>query len=439
MGDLLELAARACETAMAAGAEFAQVNASRGRGFSVSLEKGAIETSQQRESSGVSLKAYYRGGVGTTSVNALDWERIEEAARAATALAKQSDPDPDFAALPDPEPLPEVEGLFDERIAGLATSQVIQWALAATDEALAAVPEAIISGGASFSVGDSALATSTGVRVCTPHSGLGCYIRAVVRRGDSVGTWFEHSYGRTIDDFRPEGIGKVAAEGALEYLDARDIPSGDYPLVLGPQAGDSIYYAIAGQANAEDVQRKRSYLIGKRGQAIAPAILTITDDPLIPRGMSSSRCDSDGVPRRPLTIVEDGVLLTYLHNAYTAHKAGEANTGHAAGDGIGPTNVNVRLGSRPAKELIAEIEDGLYLASGGPSPDGTTGDFSTTVDFGFKIEKGEIAYPIRNAALGGSFLEFLQGLDAISSDYRDEPGVRMPTMRFRSVRLAGSG
>jgi PmbA protein len=99
----------------------------------------------------------------------------------------------------------------------------------------------------------------------------------------------------------------------------------------------------------------------------------------------------------------------------------------------------VRLGSRPAKELIAEIEDGLYLASGGPSPDGTTGDFSTTVDFGFKIEKGEIAYPIRNAALGGSFLEFLQGLDAISSDYRDEPGVRMPTMRFRSVRLAGSG
>jgi len=439
MGDLLELAVRAGEAAMAAGAEFAQVSASRGRSFSVSLEKGAIETSQQRESSGVSVRAYHRGGVGSTSVNVLDWGRIEAAAHAAVALAKQSDPDPDFVALPGPQPLPEVEGLFDERIAGLAASQVIGWALAATDEALAAAPEAIVSGGASFGVGDSAMASSTGVQVSTPYSGLSCYIRAVVRRGDSVGTWFEHAYGRVMEDFRPEGIGKVAAEGALEYLDARDIPSGDYPLVLGPQAADSVYYAIAAQANAEDVQRRRSYLIGKRGQRIAPETLTITDDPLIPRGRSSSRCDSDGVPRRPLTIVEDGVLLTYLHNAYTANKAGEPNTGHAAGDGIGPTNVNVRLGSRPAKELIAEIDDGIYLASGGPSPDGTTGDFSSTVDFGFKIERGEIAYPIRNAALGGSFLEFLQGLDAISSDYREEPGARMPTMRFTSVRLAGSG
>jgi PmbA protein len=424
---------------MGAGAESAQVHASHGRSVSTSLEKGAVETSQSRESSGLSVRAWCKGGVGSASVNVLDWDRIEEAARTAAALAKQSDPDPDFVALPGPEPLPEVEGLYDDRIAGLSASQAIQWALAAADEALATVPEAIVSGGASLYVGDSALANSAGVRVTTPYSGVSCYIRAVVRRGDSVGTWFEHSYGRVMEDFRPEGIGKIAAEGALGYLDARDIPSGDYALVLGPQAADSIYYAIASQANAEDIQRNRSYLIGKRGERIASEVLTITDDPLIPRGRSSSRCDSDGVPRRPLTIVEDGVLLTYLHNAYTANKAGEPNTGHSTGDGIGPTNVNVRLGTRPAQELIAEIDDGLYLTAGGPHADATTGDFSSTVDFGFKIEKGEVAYPIRNAALGGSFLELLQGLDAISSDYREEPGAKMPTMRFRTVRLAGSG
>ena len=137
--------------------------------------------------------------------------------------------------------------------------------------------------------------------------------------------------------------------------------------------------------------------------------------------------------------VEDGVLLTYLHNHYTANKAGEENTGHSAGDGIAPTNVNVQLGPRLAQELISEIDDGIYITAGGPHPDATTGDFSSTVDFGFKIENGEAAYPIRNAAIGGSFLELIQGIDEISSDYREEPGRKMPTIRLKSARLAGSG
>ena len=88
--------------------------------------------------------------------------------------------------------------------------------------------------------------------------------------------------------------------------------------------------------------------------------------------------------------------------------------------------------------MIAEIDDGILITSGGPNPDRVTGDFSSTVDFGFKIENGEIAYPIRNAAIGGSFLEFLQDIEEISSDYRDDPGEKMPSMSVKKVRLAGS-
>ena len=439
MDDLLELAAAACDRAVQEGADCAQVHVSRGRSVSVSLEKGAIKESRSSEYSGVSVRAYSRGGVGSAGVNVLERERIDEAAAMAAALAAQADPDPDFVSLPGPQALPEVEGLWDDRVAGLSVADATQYALTGADEALSAVGEAIVDGGSSVSFYESAMANSLGVRATSRSSGVSCYIGAVVKRGDSVGIWFEHSFGHVMDDFKPEGIGKVAAEGALEYLDARDIPSGDYPVVLGPLGSGSIYYSIAGQANAEDVQRNRSYLIGKRGEQIASEVLTVFDDPLIPRGMSSSRCDADGVPRRPLTIVEDGVLKTYLHNSYTANKGGEENTGHSTGDGISPTNVNVRLGDRPAAELIAEVDDGIYIAAGGPRPDGTTGDFSSTVDFGFKIEKGEIAYPIRNAALGGSFLELLKRIDAISSDFREEPGRKMPTIRITSVRLAGSG
>ncbi len=434
----MTIAEQACETAIREGAEQAEVHVGRGQHFSTNLEKGAIKTSQASEYGTVSIRAFCRGGVGRSSANTLERSRIHEAAKTAAALARQADPDPDFVSLPGPEPAPTVEGLFDDRLAGLSVGDATRVALAAVDEAVAAAPGAIVGGGSGVSLGEHALANSLGVRVTSRRTYIGLGLQVVVRGGDSVGTWFEHSSGHVMEDFKPEGVGRLAAEGALKYLGARDIPSGDYPVVLGPWAGGSVYGSIAYHANAEDIQRNRSYLIGKRGERIASEVLTVTDDALLPRGMGSGSCDSEGVPHRPITIIENGVLLTYLHNSYTANKAHEANTGHAAGDGISATNVNPRLGPRLAAELIAEIDDGIYLAAGGPNTDSTTGQFSSTVDFGFKIEKGELAYPIRNAAMGGSFLELLAALDAVSSDYREEPGSLMPTLRVTSMRVAGS-
>jgi predicted Zn-dependent protease len=40
--------------------------------------------------------------------------------------------------------------------------------------------------------------------------------------------------------------------------------------------------------------------------------------------------------------------------------------------------------------------------------------------------------------VSGHIFEFLQNLDAISSDYREEPGNKLPTVRIRDVQVAGS-
>ena len=438
MGELLDMAVRACEAAVAAGADQAQASVSRSQGFSTSLELGAIKGSQAATSGGASIRAIYKGGTGTSSANVLNLDRILEASRTAAKLAQQADPDPDFVSLPAPQALPEIDGLYDDAIAGMSAGDAIRCLLVAADEALDSAPDALVSGGVGSSVSDGALANSLGVATEKRSTSMQCVIRVVLRGDDGVGMWFDYTYGHVMDDFRPDGIGRTAAEGAREYLGARDVASGDYPVVMGPFSAPGVYGAVASQANAEDIQRNRSYLIGKRGEKIASDVLTIVDEPLIARGAGSSASDSEGVPRKPLTIVENGVPKAHLHNSYTANKAGEENTGHASGAGIGTTNVNVKLGTRTAAEMIAEIDDGILITSGGPNPDRVTGDFSSTVDFGFKIENGEIAYPIRNAAIGGSFLEFLQDIEEISSDYRDDPGEKMPSMSVKKVRLAGS-
>ena len=58
-------------------------------------------------------------------------------------------------------------------------------------------------------------------------------------------------------------------------------------------------------------------------------------------------------------------------------------------------------------------------------------------DFDFKIERGEIAYPVRNAVIGVNVIDLLKSIHAVSKDYREEPGIIMPTIRAQGVRVAG--
>jgi PmbA protein len=150
--------------------------------------------------------------------------------------------------------------------------------------------------------------------------------------------------------------------------------------------------------------------------------------------MSSGCCDGEGFPRKPLVVVERGVLKSYLHNFYTANKGGEENTGHSTRGGISPTNIRPSLGSMTAAEIIEDTKEGLYINRSGLSPNSVTGDISATVDFGFKIENGKLAYPVQNTMVGVNILDLLKSIDAISSDYREEPGIVMPTVH--SSRLS---
>ena len=434
---LLDLAHKACEAAVREGAEQAETWAGAGKSTSVVLEKSAIKSSDVRTSGSIAVRAYFRGGVGYASTDKLDEDAILGTARSAAQLAKLAEPDPDFISLPGPGSYPSVAGLFDPKIAEMDVRDIINSCIAQLDAAKDVTAEANVSGGASVAWSNWAVANSLGVGASGKNSFLGMFTMVIVRRGDDVGTFYDFDQARLLSDFDPSGLGKSAAEMALRFLGARKIETKVMPVVLGPLAGLSVFYEVARSANAEDVQRNRSFLIGMRGEKIGSDVLTLVDDPLIPGGLSSRECDAEGFPSRRTPIMEGGVLLTYLHNSYTANKAKEPNTGHAGRGGIGPTNIVPKLGAKTGDQIISEIDEGLYVNEGGIHANPVTGEVSASVDFGFKIEKGELAYPVQNTMIGGNFLDMLANIDAISSDYRSEPGLIMPTIRIQGVSVAG--
>ena len=436
---LKRLASIACDAAISSGAEFADVSARTGRNLGVEIRANAIKSCDCKTGGDISVRAIYRGGTGWSSTDKLTEESAVEAGRNAANLARLAEPDPDFVTLPEPaDSYPDVPGLSDPGIAHIDIKQIIKYAVENIDSARAVSSDAIVEGGFSAGYDTSALVNSLGVSLGREGSYVGGYTMVVIRRGDDVGSFYDFDSARVLADFAPDGIGARAAKQALKFLGSRKIETQRLPIILGPLAGRSVFDSIVDNADAENVQRGRSFMAGKVGQKIGSDLLTITDDPLIPRGLSSRPWDSEGTPSKPLVVMENGVLMTYLYGTYQAGKAGTKSTGHGTrGGGAASSNVVPKLGEMTGDQIIKSTERGLYINMGGIDPDGTTGDVSSTVDFGFMIEGGELAYPVASTMIGGKFLDLIANVDAISSDYREEPGMIMPTVRIQDVLVAG--
>ena len=424
---------------MRQGAEWCDASAGAARDISVAIEKTGIKTADAGQGEDMAIRVFVRGGMGYASVSGSARRDIDQAVDRAVALAKEATADPDFRSLPRPQPAPEVEGLFDDRIAGMAVEDVVRIAVANLSAAKAMEPGVNLMGQVGLGVGEGALASSTGVAVEWRATEIGADIEALLTRGSDKGFFSDFDVGRNLADVALEKVAESAVLGARRFLGARRIHSGRMTLVLGPRAAAGFLGSLVGAANAESIQRGRSYLCGKLGTAIAGEHLTMVDNPLIPRGLRSGSHDGEGTRHRPLTVIDRGGLASLLHNSYTAGKAGTESTGHGThSGGISPTTLRPALGSKTAAELLREVKEGILLESGEIRPDPASGDLSANIDFGFYVKDGLIQFPVDNAMMGGNILELLPRLDAVSSDAREEPGILMPTVRIQDVQIAGT-
>ncbi len=445
MSELLGLAQTAVEAAQAAGADFSDAYCSDGTEVSVEVEKSSINYCSTIRDQGLSVRAYVDGGQGFATVQQLTAESARETAERAVAMARAAHPDPDFVRLPDPTEAAPVPELFDEEMAGLDAGAFVDWCLRGIDEAMTVADDAIVQGGAGASWGDSALASSTGVAVSKRGSSAGLSFFVIIPRGDDIGTFFEQDMARRMEDLEIEGVAEKAAEEALRQLGSQPVPTARVPIVLAPLTTMGLVGSVVGAASAESVQRNRSWLAGSEGEQVAGDVLTVREEPLVPAGLRSSEYDGEGVAREPRALIDAGVLTTYLHNSYTAFKAGVEPTGHASRSGysssvgISPSNLQIQPGEKTEAELISEIDDGIFVAYAGLSPNSVTGEVSTTLDFGFRIEDGECTTPISTTLIGSTGEELLGNIDAVSSDYREEPGLILPSLRISDVQIASEG
>lgn len=442
MSELLDFARFAVREAVSAGADFADVGVARGRSLEVEIQESAVVSCDRHEGITASVRSFVRGGCGVHICHGFERGDLVHAARAAVSAAGAAGPDPDFRSLPAPAPAGMVPDLYDDWVGGVSARDAAAIARSCIERALAVADDANVSGALSFVSSEGAFVSSLGIEAEEQASSVSTELMCVIKRDGKTGSYSEFDVGRRRGDVDLESVGEAVARAALRYLGSRKMRGGRMPCVFGPLASSALMDSVASAASAEPIQRGRSFLCGRLGGRIAPGAFTLEDDGRFPAGLHSSSRDGEGTPRRPLLIVEKGVFAGELHNSYTAGKSGRRgarSTGHGTQlGGIAPTNLRPRVGQRPARELIAETGDGLYVESLLLGPNPVTGDISAVVDWGMRIEGGELAWPVTGVAISGNVLELLEDLDEVSSDYREEPGSIMPTLRFRKIEVAGT-
>ncbi|WP_231864778.1 metallopeptidase TldD-related protein [Sorangium sp. So ce726] len=448
--ELMELAEQVVTRARKGGADVAEAIARSGSELTTKVRLGEPELVEEAVHKGLGMRIIKKQRVALTSTSDLTPRGIDRFVADALELADISQEDA-FAGPADPEliakgPLPALD-LYDPSGGEVTAAQAIDIARRGEQAARDADPRITNSEGATFSrsAGAFALVLSGGFR----GGFAGSYAQLVVSpiaddSGDKKRRGFYFTGRRHLADLdAPDAVGREAARRTLRKLGARKVATCEAPVVFDPDVARSMLGLLGSCIMGSSIWRKSSYLVGREGTRIASDLITVVDDPLIPRAPGSRPFDGEGLLARRNVVVEQGILKTYLCDSYSGRKLKRPPTASAsrgAGGGVGPSTSNFLLQptSTPAAEIVRSTPRGLYVTEMmGFGFNAVTGDFSRGAS-GFWIENGELAYPVSEVTISLNLDELLQRIDAVGDDLDLRTSTCSPTFRVSSMTIAGS-
>ncbi len=443
---LLELAVEVVERARKAGATDAECTIAEGEEFSANVRMRELENLKEAGSRAAGLRILVGRKTGSSYTSDLSPEGIAHLVKSAVELADITTEDP-HADLPDASELGSISGdlkLYSPDVEGLETSLKVDIAKRAEAAALATDPRISNSEGASFDthIGRHIFANSRGFAGEYRSSYCGVSTLPVARDGESMERDYWDSSARGFAGLEPpEFVGRKAAERALRRLNAVKVDTRKVPVIFEPRTArtllDNLFEAVHGML----IYRHESFLAGKLGEKVAAAEVTVIDDGTIPGLFGSSPFDDEGVPSRRTTVIERGVLKSYLMNTYAARKLGMKTTGNAsrgiAGNaGIGHGNFYLENGVQTPEQLIAGVADGFYVTELiGHGENIVTGDYSRGAA-GLWIRNGELAFAVSEVTIAGNLKEMLLDLVA-ANDLEFRNSIASPTLKVGEMTVGG--
>jgi predicted Zn-dependent protease len=389
----------------------------------------------------LSVRALVDGRTARASTNRTDREAIREVVAQAVALARSSEPDPGLPPLAEPAGYERPARWF-ESTARIAPGERAR----AVSEAIRVVEAAGQTAAGIYSTGETAFSLRNSRGVAAYHRETMARFSITAMAADSSG-WAKASAcdSSALD---PVALARSAARKATLSRAPRELAPGRYTAILEPAAVLDLVGQMFSDFSATAVRDGRSFLNDRIGKRIFGGNISIHDDALHPL-QSGAAFDGEGVPRRPLTLVEGGVVREIAYSRAAAALDGVQPTGHGFPlpneFGEAPVNIVIAGGESTVEKMVASAERAIlvtrlwYIREVDPYEKVFTG---MTRDGTFLVEDGAVTAGVRNFRFNQGLMELLSNVEALSAPVRASgeetfdmvaPGMLVRDFRFSEV------
>jgi TldD protein len=451
---------RLLDAALGKGGEFAELFFEHRVSNSLRMEEDILKESARSISLGVGIRVLRGDQTGYGYTNNLDMESMRVAALTAAAIAA-SPVSARAAELKPSHPAIEIAD-WAEPMRDAALDEKIGLVRAAYSAAFEADPRIRkVQASLADETQEVTVVTSDGLLVSDVRPQVRLIVRATAEAGGSRNTGSFSGGGRVGLGFyrteqTPGFIGRQAALEAVELLSAADPPAGEQTVVLDAgQSGVMVHEAVGHPLEADGNRKRTSIFWDKMGTLVANPLVTIVDDPTLPRLRGSLNMDDEGAPTERTVLIEKGRLVGFLQDRLSAKCMSLPVNGHGRRESYASVpiprmcNTVLERGEHDPEEIIRSVKRGFFAKTyqGGQVQD--TGKFTFSVNLGYRIEDGRLTQPVKNATLIGTNVQILNEVEMIGTDAglflgtcgKDGQSAAVtastPTLRLRRMTVGG--
>ncbi len=414
------------------------------------IKKKGLPIIRSGVKAGVGIRAIANKATGFSSVSSIAEKQVLEAVEEAIKIAKIRPPDPNWGALPEPEEPSHQRATFDEKVSGLDVEETLGMCVDCCvaggdfDKRITNAMSMVLVASTSFAV-----VNTRGVEAFDRGTVFAAFADFKAKAsGDEVSAG-DFIYSRTlVKDLHPFAVS--VAKRAVECLGRKALPEKYVgPVIFENTSWNELFTSIFTYGvSASNVQENRSVYKGRVGEKVADEKVSVVDDGTLPDGLGTAGTDDEGVPRQKTSVIEKGVLSSFLHNNYSAKRDNVKSTGNASRQRafgsvayanqpvISPSNLILTPGKGDLNALLGEVRNCVLVKGslvGSSHSNAVTGDFSVTAGTAFKVENGAVAYALKPCTVAGNLYDSLYAIIALGNDLKTYGNVICPSVAIDKV------
>ena len=366
-------------------------------------------------------------------------EKIVETANQAVENTKLNKTDENYA-FSETGKVRDVKKVYDNKFNDLNLDESVEFLKTVISTATDSGCD-VTGSGFSASEGRSLIINSNDVSIENKGTGFGIGLSVTIQKDGKIATAYNSQSSRFFD-IDGEKLANEVCDLAKNSLETKPIETNDYDVVLDYYAATGLLQTFIGAFDGENVGRGRSILKDKIGTEIANPTLSIIDNPLLEKGMYSTKCDGEGSVSQKTDLIKEGVLSSFIYDIYTANKQNVETTSNGFRGSyittpmISPSNLEFKFSEM--KDL-SEVDKGVLTTSvlGAHTANPISGDFSVEASNAFKIENGELTDPVEKAMISGNIFEIMKKVEGLNSEIKQYGSFIIPKLLVHDLRVVG--